>query len=393
MQLEGEFLVDAISRAERVLRKRALFVSPYCNREIECRWKYIPAYLPELGLLISLDTVSSGISKDMCDLVQVWRREGKLLLSRLYNFSLEYRRAVTRGKYSLIDVGGAAWNYSYSVFLDLLMSTPIITKSKKIISPLRWLRLEENVGYFFGADYSYNAFLIFVDLGGLGGSTETIWVGEPIGIRTLKARFVQILGDGFVKEEPVYLCLEEPVELSRGYYFCVAESFNGYETNYPPARRFLKKNLHLVRCLYPVVQSPYDIMPLFFEHSLHERNDIILQFSVPSGAVRKVLERIGKVEGVQSGELVEEYEKLWEGRARVEWGESRITFRALNPSVVPYLMKSSARSEGFLASRFLENLKLLEEAERGEPFFNLAVMGVGRIIELKNELRRSVWNH
>lgn len=182
-------------------------------------------------------------------------------------------------------------------------------------------------------------------------------------------------------------------ELIGGYYFCVAESFNGYETSYPPAERFSKKNLHLVRCLYPLVQSPYDIMPLFFEHSLQERNDTILQFSVSSAVITKTLKRIEKVGGIQSRELVEEYEKLWEGRAKVEWGEERVTFRVLNPSVVLYLIKSSARVGGTLASEFAKNPKLLEEVERGESSFELAAAGVGRIIEMKNELRRKMKPH
>ena len=349
---------------------------------IRIRWAGIPAYLPEIGCLISLEATSPEIGADFMEL-----RKGEIAVLKLYNFDPHWRRAVSWGYYKLEPLGELERIYSLSLFLDLAL-TPSIWVRGAMFSPLRWFPLECHVPLHFKCVYSYNFFPAFVDPRERRGRKE-IWLGQSVRIVPVRVREIELRVDGWMDSKEIYLSFEEE-DLeeflkwgSAGYYFCLAEGFNDYQGGRSPGR-----NVNIARGLYPLVHSPYDIMPLLFPRATPESEDFTIRFSVSRLSLEKILDRLGKFEGTRGTPDWGEPGKLYLGLARVEEKEEELLYEVVNPSVIATLVRRGLGSDiGSTSAKeiLLEPWKLMDRVKRAREDWELGLLGVGEFLETKAE--------
>jgi hypothetical protein len=349
---------------------------------IRIRWAEIPAYLPEIGSLISLEATSPEIGADFMEL-----RKGEVAVLKLHNFDPDWRRAVSWGCYKLEPLGEFERIYSTSLFLDLAL-TPSMWVRGAMFSPLRWFPLECHVPLHFRCMYSYNLFLAFVDPKERRGRKE-IWLGRSVRIVPVRVREIELRGDGWMDSNEIYLSFEEE-DLdeflkwgSAGYYLCLAEGFNDYQGGRSPG-----KNVNIARGLYPLVHSPYDIMPLLFPEVTPENKDITIRFSVSRESLEKILNRLGKFEGTRGIPDWEESGKLYLGLARVEKKEKEVLYEVVNPTVIATLVRRSLGSDvgaTFAKEILSEPWELMDRVKRARKDWELSLLGVGEFLETKAE--------
>lgn len=349
------------------------------GREIVCpHWISVPVYLPEAGCLISLDTTSSDIARDFTELV--FRRDTRtVIILKLYNVDAEIRRAVSWGNYSLKVLEENVYRtYSSSLFNDMVL-TPSALMKGSIVSPSRSFPIESQKDHFFRCTYSYNTFVTFIDPGDtFSPRTRTLWLGKKVEIKPFRAKFIIMLPDGTVRAHNIILSFKgvsENWKPEKGYYICVAESFNSYMTSHPDARFLSGKSVNLVSSLHPLVHSPYDIVPFLSPYFLspEQFEKLVLRFTVPKTSVQKIMGRLEKFEGRQDASLVENYSKAFEklnGLMRITPRNSKLHFAAVNPSLVALLVTQylhGDRMSSMNARKILERpWELIDRAESFE---------------------------
>jgi len=353
---------------------------------IRIRWTSIPAYLPEVGCLISLETTSPDIAADFIE-----RKRGEVAIVKLHNFDPLWRRAVSWGCYEFKPLKELKRVYSTALFLDLIL-TPSAETRRAMISPLRYFPLECKVPLYFKCLYSYNAFLAFVNPAERRGEKE-VWLGQSVKVVPVKVREIELEADGWMKGQEIYLCFEkaEFQEFqewgSAGYYFCLAEGFNDYRGGRSPGR-----HINIARVLYPLVHSPYDIMPLLFPKVIPEREDLVMRFSVPTESLVRILYRLRKFEGIRGTSQLEEFGKLYLGLAKVEEKEGKTIYEAVNPTLVATLTRKALECSGMEAtlakealSKPWELIDRVKEWERTKRDWevDLLLLGVGEHLNMK----------
>jgi len=354
-------------------------------------WFNMPVYLPEVGSLISLDTTVGGIARDFFDLIS---QRNTVMILKLYNLDPHYRRAVSWGNYSIKELGRLDRAYTITLYIDFV-TTPSQLWRSSIFSPLRWFYLEDRRDYFFRSIYSWNVFIAFIDPENFKTSKKhMLWIGEPARIVTTKEKFIQLLPDGTVRAENIFLSFKEDdiriEDMEKGYYICFAESFNDYLTNHPKAYYLSRKNINLVSVFYPVVHSPYDIVPFLSPYFINpEKMDFFVKFSVPSASITRILQRFEKFEGIQGGAQLESYAQLFKGFAKISKNQDKMTFVAINPSLVMFLIKKALSGKDIqcqYAGKILD-LNLIEKLENENPEQDIellmAIAGVGEFIEIR----------
>lgn len=316
---------------------------------VYAHWVSVPIYLPEIGCLISLDATSTGIARDLSE-IAFGGRDKNVMILKLYNFDSDRRRAVSWGNYMLKELEEQVYGiYAAALFNDMIL-TPSGYWKGSIVSPLRYFPLESYGDYSFRCFYSYNTFIAFIDPEKTKVSKKKIlWVGRSFRIIPLHAKFIKLLPDGTVKARDIILSFREELlqslELERGYYICTTESFNRYITNHPDSSDLTGKNVNVVRTFRPLVHSPYDVVPFLFPYFIDpDQMDLLIQFTVPSTSVRRILSRFEKFGGRQDGCLVENYTYLFEklnGLLRINRYDTMLSLTAVNPSFVTFLVKKS----------------------------------------------------
>lgn len=348
---------------------------PARSEVIHEHWVSVPIYLPEVACLISLDTTSREIARELFEMAFRTGENKDVMILKLYNFDPDRRRAVSWGNYSLKKLEERMHRiYAAALFNDMVL-TPSGFWGGSIMSPLRCFPLESHGGYFFRCTYSYNVFVTFVESDEFRVSRKRVlWIGKPVEIVPVRAKFIKLLPDGTVKAEDVFLSFKEeslqnwkPV---KGYHICMAESFNGYASDHPDARGLCGKNVNVVRSLYPVVHSPHDVVPFLSPYFVDpEQMDFLIKFTVPSASVKRILGRFEKFGGKQDGAVVENYAHVLEelnGQLRITDEGSAISLTAVNPSFAAFLVKRSLSGSGrssVHARKILEKQKLLDAVE------------------------------
>jgi len=266
--LAERFLAMPFSRAG-VLFERVGRFFPAPGVEIWGRWKALPVYLPEWGAVCRLETTSKNIERDFLEA----SLRSHVLLVTPHHFS--EGRAVTWGSYEKVSFPENRLLFlRLSLWLGLLLH-PSMWTGRLLTSPShaelgrgggmeggRWCKLEGSFReHIFRCTYHLNLFPVLLDPGERRG-VHDLWLGSPLKVRVFPARLLSFRPDGWVDSKRIYLTIREGNDLGdlqRGAYLCVTETFNEYQTSFPTS--LLGKDVHLVRFLYPLLHSPFDLIP------------------------------------------------------------------------------------------------------------------------------------
>jgi hypothetical protein len=388
VKVEGEFLLQflpsLVRRFPAHLRPKGV---PWVIHA-----ENFPAYLPELGIPLLVRTVSTQVGREL-DGLRDDAGAGVPLRAMLYNVDLKRRTAVTRGMFSKVqatDFPGEL--YSKSLFLDFLLHPSTMFQDGKVVSH-RWLQLSGRGEFEFRCHYFLNLFLVFLHhRDSDSGKRERIWLGSPSHLVRVPAKFVQPRMDGRIWVGDVEISFEEESPLlsdlrtdrSTGHYLCLAEGICDYWTDYPRATGH-HRHLNLVTGLFPFLYSPYDLLPLLFPFTKSPERKPLLEISLPEESFRAIVEKLERFGGVQSALGSDLCEMLLQGLARMRCECGCRTLRLVNPALVAYLVKRLGRP---FVSEILSSGGLLESVERSDPLFQLAALGVGEILDLREELFR-----
>jgi len=376
-----QILAEFASGIESVFEK-GVFLSRR-NWDIYVKWTSLPVYLPEFGCLISLDTTSPDIAGDFFGTV-LRDRKRKVAIVKLHNLSQQYRRAVTWGDYTFVDLGELETLYSTLLLIDIMLSPSACLKRGTIVSPLRYFPLESHKPQSFRCIYSQNCFLVFLDPSKLETARRrTLWLGQKLRIASLRAKFIALETNGWVRPIDIWLSFRqenlerEKGSLEKGYYICVAESFNNYIS-----KSGSSQDINLVRLLYPVVHSPYDIMPFLFPKVIPERLDFVIRFSVPLASIARIIERFEKFEGEKGGWQTESCEELFSGLVRLSTEGDTVTYTSVNPSCVFTIIRRALTGDFEQVARdFLsEPKRILEKVENYRKSWELHVLRAGEFL-------------
>ena len=354
---------------------------------IRIYWASIPVYLPEVGCLISLDATTPEITTSFMEM-----GKGEVAIVRLHNFEPSWRRAVSWGQYEFKPLGELERVYSISLFLDFAL-TPSVWTRGAMFSPVRYFPLECHRPLWFKCFYSYNLFPAFINPEKRKQKKE-VWLGRSIKIVPVEVQEIEFNINGWLDSKKVYLSFEEEDFEdfqkwgSAGYYFCLAEGFNSYQGGRSPGR-----HINIVRALYPLVHSSYDIMPLLFPKVVPEREDLIIRFFIPTGSLVRILHRLEKFEGVRGTFQLEESSKLYLGLAKVEEKEGKTIYEAVNPALVAILIRKAleSRVETTVAKEVLskpwELMDRVKEWEKTKKDWkiDLLLFGAGEYLSIKTE--------
>jgi len=406
LPLQSSVLLAPVFTSRPIFEKfREMHVcSPLIAGEIVVSHAYsIPVHIPEAGCTISLDISSEGLAQEFMELARELGKGQKIVVAKLYNYDPGVNRAVTWGNFVAHEVEGHVYRIHMANILNDLMFFPSIAAGNTLWSPLRWFYLESRGEYWYRTIYTYNVFIVYLD----DESVKTcrkmrFWLGEPVEVYSARSSLIELDDTGRVGIRKIYLCFpDEPSEILpgniRGYYICFSESLNHYETNYHEFR-YRNFNINLVDVLSPLIYSPYDIVPFMSPYFADLQNHgSLVRFSVPADVLRTIIGRFEKFGGVQSREMVEGYNRLFEtinGLVKIREKGNLLAVTLVNPSVVSYLIRM-CRSEGRLARKCAKKLlesggsgildRMLCAGENFENDFDLRVSlaGYGRILETR----------
>ncbi len=380
--------------------------SPFTAGEIIISHTYsIPVHVPEAGCTISLDIRSEGLAQEFMELTHEFRkgRKRKIVVARLYNFNSAANRAVTRGKFTAHEIDESVYRIHMANLLNDLMFLPSIIAENALWSPLRWFPLESTGEYWYRTIYTYNVFIVYLDDESVKSCKKIrLWLGGPVDVFSVRGGLIELENTGNVKIRKIYLCfLDEPSEILprniRGYYMCFSESFNCYTTNYHEFRH-RNFNINLVDVLSPLIHSPYDIVPFLSPYFTDLQNhSFLIRFAVPVNVIEMIIKRFEKFGGIQSRDMVENYNRLFErinGLVRIREIENHVLVTLVNPLVIAYIIRMH-RSENRLARRCARKILNGEGSHildrvlfAGENFRNdfdliVSLAGYGRYLETR----------
>ncbi len=387
-----ELLIEPVSGLRNIFRKFAYFTST-SGTPITVTWDYIPVYLPELRTLVLLETTSRRVGADFFEFVSSFEK-GKFLLGTAHHLDFDFRRTVTWGNYSLVKIEEEkiVEKYSVATFLGLLLSPSFMMRGK-VVNTRRYVPLEASYkGCSLKCDYFYNIFLVFLDPKRYPvRRPRKIWLCRSLNIVPTKGLFIELNKTGKVIARKIYLWFNQnDVEtyFERGYYICIAESFNSYMTSHEKGRFFCGKNINIVTGLYPLVHSPYDVLPFLAPFTKFRRKDFLVEFTVPTHVVRTILKRFEKFEGLK-GSADLSYELLFRGLVKIQEEGNFLVFKAVNPSLIGFLTKKIAKGSSH-ASALLKEFDLLRLAEEKNNYLQKVVEGWNRILALEKEFNSPI---
>jgi hypothetical protein len=374
-----------------------------------------PVYLPEVCGLLSLDITSRNLVKDFLDKMREYESfysKNQIMCSRLYNFDRSFNRAVSWGQYKFFTVNEKIYDlYITNLINDLLFSPSIVTHYAAY-SPNRWFHLSETLPVTFSSNINYNVGIVYLKKNEIDRAKKvTLWINQPVEVYEIEGGVIRLSDNGFVemKKFPLYFT-EEPFRIKeeiadKGDYFrCFMVSFNEYKTNHKKFVYSEGTKVNIVDSLIGLVHSPYDILPFILPYKMDQVafNSSVYNWEVEKYVFDAILKRFSKFCQLQSGEWIENYNKIFEERNslfKIIQTQEGFKVKMINPSIIPFLIRKSIGKDlyGKYANKVLKDEKLfqrLEEWERnkgGDFELNVALHAFGRVnkcrsVQLKNYL-------
>jgi len=419
------FLINPIIDYYTILEKvnfRVVY-NPFFRKNfvVQQRFGIYPVYLPEVGCLLALETISPNLSekfyKETKEFEQFYSDE-KIIYSKIYNFDNRVNRFVSWGNYISSKLSKELYRLYLSNLINDFLFMPSIVKRFGLISPNRWFFLESRTSYYFRTEVNYNVGVIYLSRGILKNPKKLqLWLNSPLDVWEVPAGFVIFTknGDVLYKDKILVHFLKDPLEeieliSNKGEYFtCFLLSLNNYVTNFPKFKPSVRKkvNINLVENLTELIYSPYEIIPFMFPSIVDPVNPskLIFESEVKKEVLRTIINRLVKFSSVQHPELIDSYRGIFEDQNKLfqirDDGEA-LEIKIVNPGIIPFLLKECMLGrkygrkemlEGFIhdAEGVMEKLKEIQD----EPPTSIKwypLRGIGRSLKLKMKIFRQYLN-
>ena len=357
---EEELVINPIVNPSTLLEKvqRKVVYAPHIRRYFEVMPKLyaLPIYLPELGVLLSLDISSRKLARKFYDEIRNFDgviSKGKGFISAVHNLNSVTNRMVSWGNLQIFELPKDILQLYISNIINDFSITPSVFIKDCIVSPNRWFFISSKSFYRFEATLTYNSGIVYLEKKNLtNAKIRYIYLNSPMKIYEVKAGSVVLYPNGYVRYiEPVYLhFMSDPSTLdifssqNGDYFLHFLVSFYNYSTNYYKAN-LKTKYINLVDALAGLVLSPYDILPFLFPFMINLSNlgSLIFKFQVKKQTFYQIRKRMLKFGGSQNIELIKAFESLIKEKNKVleiTENENFYTVKLVNPVVVPYVIKN-----------------------------------------------------
>ena len=382
-------------------------------REAVARRHAFPVYLPELGVLVSLDVTSQDLAewfyKEAIEYEGIISR-GKVFSCTVHNFQPRENRMVSWGTVKSFELDDVILELYVRNLLNDFYITPSIVVGDAILSPHRWLIIPSESQHLQPDTLvSYNFGIVYIEKEELYGKTiiRKARVGSrPMRIYQVTGKFVYFQPDGFVsaKRVPLHFTVDprEPenlkisIEDKGDYFLCFAISFisrltprDGVSTG--------GDNINIVESLTELVYSPYEILPPLFPLTAdkHALSNLVYRFDVKKSVYKEICSRLTKFGPPQRRELIEQFDAFAREQGLLSVTEQADSYRVelVNPAVVPFLIRRLASGRGEVRQileepRMLEKMKqldeILQEYRRGQRLHATSLLplsGIGEVLD------------
>jgi len=407
----NEVLINPLIDPSALLEKtnRRIVYNPRVKKyqEVVSRIYVFPVYLPELGILLSLEMTSKELAEKFYQETKDYEgmvSRGKVFCCRLHNFQKNMNRMVSWGTIRSSCLADTLLKLYVTNLVNDFYMTPSVVKKEYIFSPHRWFFISSSSYSRFEAFLNYNFGIIYIEKEeNLHRKIKKIWINSPFRLYESRGTFISFYPDGFVsaKSVPVHFS-EDPVEidvfLNNGDYFiCFLISFNNYSTSYEEAD-IKKGNINLVETIVELVNSPYEILPFLFPFMVRPEDlkKLVYCFSVSREIFEKISSRLAKFGKPQNPEFVSCYEKIVRETNRLLNIVEKDKFylvEVANPILIPFLLKKLAFTEVTTVRRYVEALfaevEILEKIKHMDELLKknqvlpsefLPLYGIGRYL-------------
>jgi|GEM_PF-4538262 len=364
LQQKQEFVINPILDFFTVLEKSKInvvynpFLKKYCT--VRKNLGTYPIYVPEVGHLLSLETVSEELSKELYDETKSYESfysKERIMTAKLYNHDPELNRVVSWGNYSSFAVPERLYKLYLSNLLNDFLFSPSLVRGHTLISPNRWFIAESQSSYHFKCIANYNIGLIHLTTESLKAARRVnIWLNAPQEVFEVKAGFIKFSTFGEVHfTNGVFVHFPtDPGELEASigpkgeYFLCFMMSLNEYTSNWPSFSASFGRtvtNINLIEKLSELVFSPYELLPFIFPSYIRTArglDSLVYEFMVDKGTFDRIVGRLTRFSSSQNAFLLEDYSSFFEDSnklLRVELEGGVYSVRWLNPSVLPFLIK------------------------------------------------------
>lgn len=401
-------LIDPSTLLEKA--RRRIVYNPRLRRyhEVMPKTYVLPVYLPELGVLLSLDTVSKNLARKIYEETKDYEgiiSKGKVFLCTTHHFQREINRMVSWGTIKSVDLVNNILRLYIADLINDFYLTPSIIRGSSITSPHRWFFIS-SIGYHkFEAFLNYNFGVVYIEKEKLyQRKIKKVWINSPLKLYQVIGGFVSFRPTGFVeiKHVPLHFTAD-PTETdivfqNKGDYFvCFLISFNRYSTSYDFAS-IKSGNINLVESLAELVHSPYEILPFLFPFAIENETieSLIYRFIIKKDVFRKIYSRITKFSTPQSSALIEGFESfIREQNILLSITEQVDLYyvEVANPVVIPFLIKKIADENNVRIKysatkilkepRILEKIRYLNDLLNKKQWYNtefLPLHGIGRVL-------------
>ena len=371
-----------------------------------------PVYLPEIGVLLSLDITSEDVARRFYEEIKNFDgfvSKGKIITSFVYNFRVEENRITSRGRLKYLSLPENLFNLYLMNLLNDFFITPSIISSQHIFSPLRWFFISAEGYASFKCILNYNLVITYFTKNSVQNTKKVkIWLNGPLSLYKVKVGIIKFLPNGyvcFIPKVPIYFTQppKDNLFLQRigdkgDYFLSFLLSLNNYFTSYERAH-IKSGDIHIVETLTGLVFSPFDLLPLLFPLFIKRKtlNSLIFRYEVPKSTVTSILKRLIKFGIEQPPDVIKAYEVFIQERNKllqIKESKDIFTIELVNPTVIPFLLKKFVGKErkyvrSLLASDdiFLEIRKLDEKLKsRPESWELWPISGIGKNLERRKEL-------
>jgi len=378
------------------------------NFVIKKRFGTYPIYLPEIGYMLSMETVSPALSKRFYKETKEYERfysDEKIIFSKIYNFNKELNRIVSWGHFSSFRIPSKYYKLYISNLTNDFLFMPSIVRKFGLISPNRWFRLDSRDLYYFSAIINYNVGIVYLERRLLEKAKKTsIWVNSPLDVYETQAGFIKLNDEGkvFYKDRIFIHFLNDPLEelkfgAEKDYFICFLVSLNEYETSYPKfVHKNRKFNINLIENLTDIIYSPYEIIPFLFPSILNsiDTNKLVFNFSIKKSCINSIIKRMTKFASEQHINLIKTYDQLFETRNKLfkieEKNENEFNVKLINPTVIPFLIRNYKINNERHAKSLLESPNIIEDLEDIEKssysFKWIPLRGIGNVLNIRKNL-------
>lgn len=401
-------ILDYFTILEKVNVK--VIYNPFFRKNFVIRQRFgtYPIYLPEIGYLLSLETISPDLAKRFYEETKEYDKfysDEKIICSSIYNFNQELNRIVSWGHFCSYKIPTDYYKMYISNLTNDFLFTPSIVKNFGLISPNRWFKLDSRAYYSFKATVNYNVGIIYLDKNSFSKARKiTLWINSPLDVYEVQAGFIKLCKDGRVQyQDRIFVhFLNDPSESDemrfskdKDYFTCFLLSLNEYETNYPKFRYRNKKfNINLIENLTDIIYSPYEIIPFLFPDILKsvDITKLVFNFSVNKNCFKSIIGRMMKFASEQHPDLIKSFEQIFENQNKlfkIIDNKDEFNIKIINPAVIPFLMKIFTSDNKTYAKKLLDNPRIMEELEEIEnesssSFKWIPLMGFGKIRDLRS---------